>query len=87
VRVVVAGDAGGVVVRCLDTGHGFDDISRDRAFDPFFTTRDVGEGTGLGLATCLQVVEQSGGSMWVANRASGGAEVGFRLPTEPDDAG
>ncbi len=83
VRVVVAAEPGAVVVRCQDSGHGFDPISLDRAFEPFFTTRDVGEGTGLGLATCLQVVEQAGGTMWLQNRAGGGAEVGFRLPAEP----
>lgn len=82
VEVVVAAEPGAVVVRVRDTGHGFDDVARDRAFEPFFTTRDVGEGTGLGLATCLQVVEQAGGAMWVDNRPDGGAEVGFRLPAD-----
>jgi C4-dicarboxylate-specific signal transduction histidine kinase len=67
-------------LRCLDTGSGFDGVALDRAFEPFFTTREVGRGTGLGLATALQVVEQAGGRMWVANRPEGGAEVGFALP-------
>lgn len=70
----------GVDVRCLDTGQGFDEVALDRAFEPFFTTRDVGEGTGLGLATSLQVIQQAGGEMWVRNREQGGAEVGFHLP-------
>ena len=67
-------------LRCLDSGTGFDAVALDRAFEPFFTTRDVGRGTGLGLATALQVVEQAGGRMWVRNRADGGAEVGLALP-------
>lgn len=75
-------------LRCLDSGSGFGPVAMDRAFEPFFTTRGVGRGTGLGLATALQVVEQSGGRMWVANREAGGAEVGLALPISgaPDDA-
>lgn len=67
-------------LRCLDSGSGFDPVALDRAFEPFFTTREVGRGTGLGLATALQVVEQAGGRMWVANRPEGGGEVGLALP-------
>ncbi|MEC7946631.1 MAG: ATP-binding protein, partial [Myxococcota bacterium] len=80
IDVEIAAVGGEALLRCLDTGSGFDPVALDRAFEPFFTTRDVGRGTGLGLATAQQVVEQSGGRMWVANRPEGGAEVGLALP-------
>jgi len=76
----VVGDGAEAQLRCLDSGTGFDPVALDRAFEPFFTTRDVGRGTGLGLATALQVIEQAGGRMWVRNREDRGAEVGLALP-------
>ncbi|MDP6934388.1 MAG: ATP-binding protein, partial [Myxococcota bacterium] len=72
--------AGIVEIRVEDEGPGFAPEALDRAFEPFFTTREVGEGTGLGLATCLQVVEAAGGTIQIENRSTGGACVRVRLP-------
>ncbi len=83
IRVEAALDDGQVVLRVLDRGHGFDEVSLDRALEPFYTTREVGAGTGLGLATVSQIVARAGGSIWLRNRPSGGAEVGLRLPVAP----
>ena len=44
-----------------DTGHGIKKEHRDKVFDPFFTTREVGEGTGLGLSACYGMVSNYGG--------------------------
>jgi len=44
-----------------DTGHGIKREHRDKVFDPFFTTREVGEGTGLGLSACYGMVTNYGG--------------------------
>jgi len=71
----------GVEIRCEDTGPGFDTVAMDRAFEPFFTTRDTG--TGLGLATCLQVIEGAGGQITIGHRAGGGASVRIILPASP----
>lgn len=88
ISIEICSEAAEAHLRCLDSGSGFDAVALDRAFEPFFTTREVGRGTGLGLAMALQVVEQSGGRMWVANRDVGGAEVGLALPLSEagDDA-
>lgn len=82
VRLVARGTpAGNVEIRCEDEGPGFSEVALDRALEPFFTTKDVGQGTGLGLATCLQVVEQAGGTLVLGNREEGGACVRIRLPS------
>src|SRR5579863_1634764 len=54
-----------VVVRFTDSGPGFNDLSR--AFDPFYTTRPVGQGTGLGLSICYGTVREHNGNIHVQN--------------------
>ena len=46
-----------------DDGPGVPESLRDRIFEPFVTTKDVGEGTGLGLAVCRGIVEGAGGTI------------------------
>ena len=54
-----------------------------RAFDPFYTTKPVGAGTGLGLALVHRFVQEFGGSVAVENRATGGARIIMRLRSAP----
>ena len=77
-------DEGFVAVEVRDNGHGFGTTALDRALEPFFTTRDVGEGTGLGLSTCREIVQASGGDISLGNQASGGAWVRVSLPVAED---
>ena len=81
VRSVVRGDAVDVIVE--DDGPGFADPGR--AFEPFYTTKEVGRGTGLGLTLVHRFMEELGGSVRVENRESGGARVilGFRRAEHP----
>jgi signal transduction histidine kinase len=75
------GDAAAVIIDVLDTGHGFkaDDLSH--VFEPFFTTRPPGQGTGLGLSVCYGIVHEHRGKIFVENRRGGGARVRIELPT------
>jgi len=69
-----------VIVR--DNGPGFDDVALERAVEPFFTTKEPGQGTGLGLATAARIVEGAHGELELANQPDGGARVEVRLPYE-----
>jgi len=64
-----------VMVAVEDTGLGIAPELLDQVFDPFFTTKGPGEGSGLGLATVLGVVEQSGGYVSVYSEPWRGNDV------------
>jgi two-component system, NtrC family, sensor kinase len=70
-------ETGTIVLEFADDGPGFREP--ERAFDPFYTTKDVGKGTGLGLSVCYGIVQEHGGEIRVANRQRG-ACVTIRLP-------
>lgn len=65
-----------------DTGTGFSDKAKERAFEPFYTTKARGEGTGLGLAVARDIVRSHGGSLELGNRPEGGARVTMTLPKD-----
>jgi two-component system, NtrC family, sensor kinase len=67
-----------VAIRVEDTGTGFSDLNR--AFDPFYTTKPVGKGSGLGLSVCYGIVKECGGEMALANPHNGGACVAIEIP-------
>jgi PAS domain S-box-containing protein len=74
----VDGDMGTLAVR--DSGTGIDASLRDRIFTPFFTTKEVGKGTGLGLAAAYGIVDAAGGSIEVESEAGEGSTFTVRLP-------
>jgi signal transduction histidine kinase len=61
-----------------DTGAGLKDPRR--VFEPFYTTKPVGKGMGLGLSTCYGIVRQHGGEIDCHNRPEGGAVFRLALP-------
>jgi len=60
-----------VVVEIEDTGHGIDEANISKLFDPFFSTRTTGDGTGLGLSVTRSIVEMHRGYITLTNRQSG----------------
>jgi two-component system NtrC family sensor kinase len=77
-------DAGAQQVEVIvwDNGPGIPEKIRAEIFKPFFTTKPVGEGTGLGLHICYQVVERIKGTMTVESTEGEGTRFRVRLPVE-----
>ncbi len=63
-----------------DTGPGIPVDSLERIFNPFFTTKPVGQGTGLGLSISLGIMSEHGGRIWAVNLPGRGARFCIELP-------
>lgn len=75
-----------VELRVIDTGIGMPPEVLTRALDPFFTTKGVGSGTGLGLSMAFGVASQSGGTLRLESTVGVGTTVTFLLPCIPEAA-
>lgn len=69
-----------VVVSVVDEGSGMDAETASRAFEPFFSTRDRGDASGLGLSTAFGIVSQSHGHIWVETEPGKGATFHVAFP-------
>jgi signal transduction histidine kinase len=84
IHLATFADAGRAVVEVTDSGPGVPPELRDRIFDPFFSTKRIGEGTGLGLSICRNIVSAAGGEISVHPPVTGrGATFRVTLPAAP----
>ena len=70
-------------VRIRDNGDGIPDEVKEKMFQPFYTTKPTGEGTGLGLAMCSDIIRQHGGSIDVASEPGEYTEMVVTIPLAP----
>ncbi len=73
-------DENSIKVSVTDSGHGIPEDQISRIFEPFYTTKDPGRGTGLGLSVCHQIVTRHGGQIRVNSRPGEGTTFTVILP-------
>ena len=86
IRLTTRGEADWVVLDVADTGIGMSTAQIERIFEPFFTNKPAGVGTGLGLAMVHGFITQSGGAVSVTSTPNAGSVFSLRFPRAAADA-
>ncbi|MDF1593126.1 MAG: ATP-binding protein [Desulfobacterales bacterium] len=73
-------DAGRVFIKVKDTGYGIEKQHHTSIFDPFYTTKPTGEGTGLGLSVSYGIIKSHGGDIFVESEPGKGSQFTVVLP-------
>lgn len=76
----VSGDGRWLHVEVWDNGGGIPSKNANKVFDPFYTTKDTGKGTGLGLYVSYMIIDSFGGDISIGNKDNGGTRMIIRLP-------
>jgi PAS domain S-box-containing protein len=82
IRIKTRADNGYVEIKISDTGPGIPKENLHRIFDPFYTTKDVGKGTGLGLNVAYNIIKKHHGKIDVKSDVGKGTTFTVRIPTE-----
>lgn len=83
VTLAVEETEAGCKIVVVDRGEGISPANLERIYEPFFTTKDVGEGTGLGLPVAHGIVEDHGGTIEVTSDPGRGSTFAVLLPRDP----
>ena len=81
---VVAGEPTRYLLSVEDTGQGMDEHTLSKLFEPYFTTKPVGKGTGLGTSTVHAIVMRAGGAIHVTSKPGRGTRFEIRFPCVAD---
>jgi two-component system NtrC family sensor kinase len=73
-------DSGRIIIEVQDTGHGILPEEVSKVFEPFYTTKEIGKGTGLGLAVCYGIVTEHDGRLSVRSTVGVGSTFSIFLP-------
>ncbi len=77
-------EGGCASITVSDSGQGMNPEQIEQAFEPFYTTKQPGAGTGLGLATVRSIADQCGGSVSIESAPQQGTSITFTIPLSPD---
>ncbi len=83
IEVAAEADQNEIRIRVSDNGPGIAPENMDKIFNPFFTTKPPGQGTGLGLSLCHNLVSGMGGRIRVDSQPGKGAAFTVHLPRIP----
>ncbi len=86
-EISVSQEEQSISIRVADQGPGIPPEDLARIFDPFYTSKPVGQGTGLGLYVSYGLAQELGGSLEAGNRSRGGAVFTLRIPLNGVDDG
>jgi signal transduction histidine kinase len=70
----------GFIFQVIDTGKGIPAEELSKIFDPFYTTKDIGKGSGLGLSVSQGIITNHGGSIWVESEPDQGTTFTMYIP-------
>jgi signal transduction histidine kinase len=80
VWVKTESDGERVLITIRDNGPGIKPEVQSKIFEPFYTTKPVGQGTGLGLSICHSIIERHGGQIWCESVLGEGTTFKVRIP-------
>ncbi|MGI6639769.1 MAG: two-component system sensor histidine kinase NtrB [Desulfobulbus sp.] len=80
IHICTVAREGGVELIITDSGCGIPEELKEKLFEPFYTTKPVGKGVGIGLSTCYSIVQQHGGTIWAESCVGEGAAFHVFLP-------
>lgn len=81
-KVTVNADS--LILEITDTGSGMDEETIDKIFEPFYTTKETGKGTGLGLAVSQSIIEEHQGSLYCKSKPGKGTSFIIQIPMHMD---
>ena len=84
VRVSTRRTADAVEIRVKDNGHGMSPEVKEKIFNPFFTTKEPGQGTGLGLSLCHDVAREHGGTIEAESKEGEYTLMVLKLPSQSE---
>lgn len=84
--IATAVDSGEVTLEVRDTGTGMDETILDHVYEPFFTTKEEGQGTGLGLSTVYSIVQEANGEIGISSSKGEGTTVQIRFALHTEDS-
>ncbi len=83
ISITTKADKKNAYITIADNGSGIDENKLNKIFDPFYTTKPIGQGTGLGLAISKAIIEQHSGQIRVESQLSQGTVFYITLPKKP----